>query len=202
MAKKAMYNLTYGLFVLTAKEGDKQNGCIINTAIQVTTKPNRISITVNKDNYTHDLVAHTGEFNISILSSKAIFATFEHFGFRSGRDVDKFADYHAYKLADNGIAYITEGTNAYLSAKVIEKVDAGTHTIFIADVTAEAVLDDAPSVTYAEYQENIKPKPQATPADKTVWRCSVCGYEYEGEEIPEDFICPWCKHPASDFVKA
>ena len=204
MDMKAMYKLSYGLFVLTAKRGEKDNGCITNTAIQVTSEPNRISIAVNKANYTHDMVLETGRFNVSIISQKADFDLFKHFGFQSGRDVDKFADFGDCERAENGIFYITKGTNAVISAEVEQTVDLGSHTLFIAKVTDLKVLDAASSATYEYYQEHIKPKPQAvgtTPTGQTVWRCRICGYEYVGEELPEDFICPLCKHPASDFEK-
>ena len=200
MDKKAMYNLSYGLFVLTARRGDKDNGCIINTAGQVTSAPNRISITVNKENFTHDMIRDTGKFNVSILSEKADFSLFRHFGFQSGGTADKFADYSACERSANGLYYITEGTNAYISAAVEQTVDLGTHTMFIAAVEDMEVLSREPSATYAYYQSSIKPKPE-TKAEKTVWRCTVCGYVYEGEELPADFICPLCKHPASDFEK-
>ena len=204
MDMKAMYKLSYGLFVLTAKRGDKDNGCITNTAIQVTSEPNRISIAVNKANYTHDMVLETGKFNVSIISEKADFDLFKHFGFQSGRDVDKFADFTDCARAENGIFYITKGTNAVISAEVEQCIDLGSHTLFIAKVTDLMVLDSASSATYEYYQNNIKPKPQAvgtTPTGQTIWRCRICGYEYVGEELPEDFICPLCKHPASDFEK-
>ena len=200
MDKKAMYNLSYGLFVLTARQGDKDNGCIINTAGQVTSTPNRISITVNKDNFTHDMIRETGRFNISILSEKADFSLFRHFGFQSGGTADKFADYSACERSANGLYYITEGTNAFISAAVEQTVDLGTHTMFIAAVEDMEVLSREPSATYAYYQSSIKPKPEKK-AEKTVWHCTVCGYVYEGEELPADFICPLCKHPASDFEK-
>ena len=206
MNSKAIYKLTYGLFVLSAFTKGKHNGCIINTAAQVTSTPNRISIAVNKANLTHDMIAETGVFNISVISEDATFNLFQRFGFQSGRDVDKFEGMVGFAKAANGINYVTKGTNAYISAKVETTVDLGTHTMFIAEVTDMEVLSDVPSVTYSYYQENIKPKPQPKPetvveSGKTIWRCTVCGYEYEGEEIPEDFICPWCKHPASDFEK-
>lgn len=202
MDKKAMYNLTYGLFVLTSGEGEKDSGCIINTAGQVTTSPNRISITVNKENFTHDLVKKSGVFNISIISEKADFELFKHFGFQSGREVDKFGGYASCKRSENGLYYVTAGTNAYISAKVEQAIDLGSHTMFIAEVTDMEVLSDDPSATYAYYQSSIKPKPEAKPGGgKTQWRCTVCGYVYEGEELPEDYICPLCKHPASDFEK-
>ena len=204
MDMKAMYKLSYGLFVLTAKRGEKDNGCITNTAIQVTSEPNRISIAVNKANYTHDMVLETGKFNVSIISEKADFDLFKHFGFQSGRDVDKFADFTDCARAENGIFYITKGTNAVISAEVEQCIDLGSHTLFIAKVTDLMVLDAASSATYEYYQNNIKPKPQAvgtTPTGQTIWRCRICGYEYVGEELPEEFICPLCKHPASDFEK-
>lgn len=203
MDKKALYKLTYGLFILTSKQGEKENGCIINTAAQVTSEPNRISIAVNKSNFTHDMVLASGKFNVSVLSQDAEFSLFKHFGFQSGRDVDKFADFKDADHAENGIAFITKGTNAYFSAEVEQTIDLGSHTLFIASVTDMKVISDAPSASYDYYQNHIKPKPQAAPAaaGKTIWRCTVCGYEYEGEELPADFICPLCKHPASDFEK-
>ncbi len=202
--KKAMYKLSYGLFVLTAKDEVKSNGCITNTAIQVASDPNLISFAINKANYTHDMVMKTMKANISVISENATFELFKHFGFQSGRDVDKFADFTDCKMADNGIPYITTRTNAYFSIDVTQTVDLGSHTLFIGAPTAMAVLDDAPSATYSYYQDNIKPKPDKvgeTKDGQTIWRCKICGYEYVGEELPEDFICPLCKHPASDFEK-
>ena len=204
MDSKAMFKLSYGLFVLTAKRDDKDNGCITNTAIQVTSEPNQIAVAINKANYTHDMVMDTKKFNVSILSEKASFDTFKHFGFQSGRDIDKFDGYSTCKRSSNGLMYVTEGTNAYISVDVEQMIDLGTHTLFIGAVTDMEVLDNTPSATYTYYQENIKPKPEAvgtTPTGETVWRCKICGYEYVGEELPDDFICPWCKHPASDFEK-
>ena len=205
MNKAAMYKLSYGLFVVTANRDGKDNGCITNTAIQVTSEPNRISLAVNKSNFTHDMIKDTGIFTVSVISEAASFDLFKHFGFQSGRDVDKFADFNDCKRAENGTMIITKGTNGYISAKVVNTVDLGTHTLFIADVTDMDVLADVPSATYTYYQENIKPKPEAvgkTKDGQTVWRCKICGYEYVGEELPDDFICPICKHPASDFEKA
>ena len=202
MNKKAMYNLTYGLFVLTARSESRDSGCIINTAGQVTSTPNRISIAVNKDNFTHDLVKASGKFNISILSEAADFGLFQHFGFQSGRTVDKFADFTDCKRSENGLFYVTRGTNAYISATVEQTIDLGSHTLFIAAVDDMEVLSDVPSATYSYYQSSIKPKPQPAAAqNKTTWRCTVCGYVYEGETLPPDFVCPLCKHPASDFEK-
>lgn len=204
MDPKAMYKLSYGLFVLTAKEGEKDNGCIINTAIQVASSPNQISICVNKDNYTHDMIMRTDELTVSVISQKANFDLFKHFGFQTGREVNKFADYTACARGENGIYYVTEGTNAYISVKVEKKVDLGSHTMFIGTITDMEVLSEDSSATYEYYLNNIKPKPQEvgkTEDGQIVWRCTICGYEYVGEELPDDFICPLCKHPASDFEK-
>ena len=202
MENKTMYKLTYGLFVLTSSFEGKDSGCIINTAGQVTSEPNRISIAVNKTNFTQELVQKSGRFNISVLSENADFELFRHFGFQSGRTVDKFAGFTDCRRSANGIYYVTAGTNGYISATVEQTVDLGSHTLFIASVDDMEVLSDAPSTTYAYYQSSIKPKPQQPAATgKTVWRCTVCGHIYEGEELPADYICPLCKHPASDFEK-
>lgn len=202
MDKKAMYKLSYGLFVLTSAYGGKDNGCIINTGIQVTSEPNRISIAVNKANYTRELVEKSGRFNLSVLSEAAGFDIFRHFGFQSGRDVDKFVDYLHCERSANGLYVITNGTNAYISAAVEKTVDLGSHMLFIAAVDDMEVLSGDPSATYAYYQDQIKPKPaRQASSGKTAWRCTVCGYIYEGEELPVDFTCPLCKHPASDFEK-
>lgn len=202
MDKKAMYKLSYGLFVLTSAFEGRDNGCIINTGIQVTSEPNRISIAVNKTNYTRELIEKSGQFNLSVLSEAADFEVFRHFGFQSGRDVDKFAAYPDCKRSANGLYYVTAGTNAYISAAVEQAIDLGSHMLFIASVNAMEVLSRDPSATYSYYQSDIKPKPvQQAAAGKTAWRCTVCGYIYEGEELPENFTCPLCKHPASDFEK-
>ena len=202
MNKNALFKISYGLYVLTSKDGDKHSGCIINTAMQISETPLRVCISINKANYTHDLVMKSKKFNISALSQEADFDTFKHFGFQSGRDVDKFAGYDSYKISENGLAYVTKGTNAFISAEVEETLDSGSHTLFIAKVTDAEILSDVPSTTYDYYQSNIKPKPEKpAESDKTVWVCKVCGYKYEGEVLPEDYICPLCKHPASDFEK-
>ena len=200
---KTVQKFSYGLFVLTAQADGKDNGCIINTAAQLTSTPNRINIAVNKANYTHDMILNTGVFNISVLSQKASFDIFKRFGFASGKDTDKFAGYeeHASRSA-NGLLYVTEGTNAFMSAKVIDAHDYGTHTLFIAELTEAAVLNQDPSVTYAYYFDHIKPKPQPKIEEKkTGWVCKICGYVYEGDELPQDFICPLCKHGADDFER-
>ncbi|NCB93594.1 MAG: flavin reductase [Clostridia bacterium] len=198
MDRRAMYQLTYGLFVLSAKDGDKDNGCIINTAAQVTTSPNRITIAVNKQNYTHDMIMKTGKFNISILDETTPFFVFERFGFQSGRDVDKLEDYKVLR-AENDVIYLKEHASAYISGTVVDTMDLGTHTLFLADVSAGEILSGVNPVTYTYYQNHIKPKPEKT--EKKGYRCKVCGYIYEGEPLPEDFICPICKHGAEDFEK-
>lgn len=199
MDAKAMFKLGYGLYVLTSRSGEKDNGCIINTVAQVTSKPNRISITVNKDNFTHDMIVKEGVFNVSVLTTDASFAVFQRFGFQSGRDCNKFEDYKAVKRGENGVLYCTENTNAFISGKVVNQVDLGTHTMFIADVTDCEVLSDAVSVTYDYYQKNIKPQPKQEEAGVKGYRCTICGYIYEGEELPPDFVCPLCKHGAEAF---
>lgn len=197
MNNNIMRNISYGLFILTAKDDDKLNGCVINTLQQVTTDPNRITITVNKANYTHDMILKTGEFNVSILNEDAKFDTFKHFGFQSGRDVDKFRDF-PMMLSENGLPYITGGSNGFISGKVVQTIDLGTHTMFIADAVDGDVTSDIPSATYAYYHKHIK----ETPAKETSgWVCTICGYVYKGDVLPDDFICPICKHPASDFKK-
>jgi len=204
---KAMYKLSYGLFVCTAVKGDKMNGCIINTAIQAASEPNTITIAVNKANYTHDMIHESGKCNVSVISKEAKFDLFKHFGFQSGRDVNKFGDDYpksAYKIAENGIPYIVDGTNAYFSLKVKQEVDLGSHTMFVCEPEFMTVLADAGSCTYEYYQSEIKPKPEkvgTTPKGETVWRCRICGYEYVGEDLPDDFICPICKHGKDDFEK-
>lgn len=204
---KAMYKLSYGLFVCTAVRGEKKNGCIINTAVQVASDPNRISIAVNKANYTHDMIKDTGLCNISVISKDASFDLFKHFGFQSGKDVDKFDTSFpasSYETADNGIPYITAGTNAYFSLKVEKEVNLGSHTLFICEPTFMTVLSDTPTCTYEFYQSDIKPKPEkvgTTPKGETIWKCLICGYEYVGEDMPDDFICPICKHGKDDFEK-
>lgn len=196
----ALFKLSYGLFVLTAKDGEKDNGCIINTVTQITNTPNRISIAVNKQNLTHDMILKTGMFNVSVLTTEASFDIFKYYGFQSGRDVDKFAG-EGIPRSQNGLTYLMGCTNAYISGKVIETYDYGTHTLFVADVTEAKVLSNVPSVTYAFYFDHIKPKPPVAAAKQKGWICKICGYVYEGEDIPADFICPLCKHGVADFEK-
>lgn len=195
--QNAMYKLTYGLFILTAKENGRDNGCIVNTVTQVTAEPNRIMVAVNKGNLTHDMIVNTEAFNVSILSEKSKFETYKHWGFQSGRDVDKMESI-SYGRSENGIVFIADQTNAMISAKVVSMTDLGTHTLFLADVTDARSFNEDTSVTYAYYQKNIKQAP-ASVDKKKGFICTVCGYVYEGDTLPEDYICPICKHPASDF---
>jgi flavorubredoxin/flavin reductase (DIM6/NTAB) family NADH-FMN oxidoreductase RutF len=199
----ALYKLSYGLFVVTTKDGDRDNGCITNTAIQVASGPNRMAIAVNKSNYSHDLIVKTGLANISVLTESAPFELFTRFGFASGRDTDKFAGFDAVKRMPNGLLAVTEHTNAVFSGKVKEIVDCGSHSLFVLDITESEVLSAEPSVTYAYYFDHIKPKPKKNTdgEKKTKWVCKICGYEYAGEELTDDFQCPLCKHGKEDFEK-
>ena len=199
MDNKALYKLTYGLFLLTAKEGGKDNGCIINTAIQVANNPTRISIAVQKNNFTHDMVLATGVFNVSSIATTADFELFKRFGMQSGRDVNKFDGFADVNRSENGILYLTKSANMYLSAKVTEHFDLGSHTLFIGELTDAQVLNEDASCSYGFYQSDIKPKP-VPKTEKRSWTCSVCGYVYEGDEVPEDFECPLCHHGKEDFV--
>ena len=198
--KKTMFNLSYGLFVLTARDGDKDNGCIVNTVTQITEQPYRITVAVNKANYTHDMILKTGVFDVSILTQSVPFTTFKRFGFQSGKQVDKFADcgFEAVRTA-NGIRYIPENTNGIIAAKVTSAQDYGTHTLFVAELTEAFTLLNEPSVTYQYYFDHIKPKPPAPQQKKTGFVCKICGYIYEGDVLPDDFICPLCKHGPADF---
>lgn len=201
MNEKALYKIPYGLFLLTARENNKDNGCIINTAIQVASNPTQICIAVNKGNLTHDMIVHTRTFNVSTITASADFELFKHFGMQSGRSTDKFADYPNAARSENGLLYLTQNANMYLSAKVTMYLDLGSHTLFIGELTDAQILSDEDSCTYSYYQSNIKPRPAAA-TGKTTWTCSVCGYVYEGEELPEDYICPLCKHGKEDFIKS
>lgn len=202
MDKKSVYKLSYGLFVLTASEGDKDNGCIVNTVIQLTSDPMQIAVTVNKGNLTHDMIKNTGKFNVSVIDNTAPFELFKHFGFQSGRESMKFGTPDSYKFApkyaDNGLLYVSAYANAFMSGKVVKEIDLGTHTMFVAQMTDGEVLSDKPSMTYEYYLANVKPRPEKK---KTGWVCKVCGYVYEGDVLPDDFVCPICKHGAADFEK-
>lgn len=199
--KNPMNFISYGLFVATTEFEGKHNGCITNTVMQVTTSPNQITIAINKQNYTNELIKKSKKLNVSIISQNAKFDLFKHFGFQTGREVDKFDGYSDYKIASNGVSYVTKGVNAVICAKVVGEVELDTHTIFICEVLDSFTIDETPSATYEYYFNFIKPKPQVKKEKKTVWQCSICTYEVETEELPDDFICPLCKHPKSDFVK-
>ena len=199
MDMNVLNNISYGLYVLTAREGNKDNGCIVNTLQQVTVDPCVVSVTVNKSNYTHDMMMRTGKFNASMISIDTAFDVFEKFGFVSGREVDKFEEWKEAERSENGIYYVTKGVNSYLSGEIFQTVDLGTHTMFLAKVTAMESISEDPSLTYAYYHRHIKPKPKKD--EKGGYRCIVCGYVYEGDELPEDFVCPWCKHVSEDFEK-
>ena len=197
--KEAMYKLTYGLFVLTTTDGEKQNGCIVNTVSMITDSPKRITVFVNNGNYSAELLKKTGIFNVSVLTESAPFDIFKQFGFSSGRDTDKFAG-GRYATSENGLYYLPEHTNAVLSAKVVDSYDYGSHTLFVAEVTEAKTLSSEKSVSYEYYLNHIKPKPEAKKESTgKKWVCKICGYVYEGEELPPDYICPICKHPAEDF---
>lgn len=199
-----MFKIPYGLFIITTNADGRDNGCVSNTVQQVTDKPLQASVCVEKSTLTCEMILKSGVLTASVLSEKADFSLIKRFGFQSGRDTDKFKDFDGWRRVDNGTAAITTGTNAFISVKVEQTVDLGTHMMFIGTVTQAETLSPVPSATYSYYQQHIKPRPQtsdAAAAGHTVWRCRVCGYEYIGDEIPADFICPICKHPASDFEK-
>ncbi len=199
MDGKALYKLTYGLFLLTAQENDIDNGCIINTAMQIANNPTRISVAVIQKNKTHDMIMNTGIFNISSITTNADFELFKRFGMQSGRDVNKFEGFSNMTRSKNGLYYLTDMANMYMSAKVTEHFDLGSHTLFVAELTDAQVLSEVPSCTYGFYQSDIKPKP-VSKTEKRSWTCSVCGYVYEGDEVPDDFECPLCHHGKEDFV--
>lgn len=207
MDDKIWTKLTYGLFVLSVKCYVKDNACIVNTAVQVASNPNRIAISVNKQNHTDEMLHYTDDFTLSVISEDASFSLFQRFGFASGRDSEKFDGFEEKCVrVENGTYAVKEGTNGYISAHIDERIDLGSHTLYIATVTAGETFSAVPSASYAYYHANIKPKPQAIEKKdgndrKTVWRCKVCGYEYEGEELPDDYVCPICKHGKEDFER-
>lgn len=192
----ALFNIGYGLYVVTSNDGKKDNGLIVNTISQVTNTPNRIAVTINKENYSHHVIKQTGIMNVNCLSEEAPFEVFERFGFQSGRAVDKFVGIETER-SSNGLAVLKGNINSFMSLKVEQYVDIGTHGMFICSVTGAKVISEVPTMTYTYYHKNVKPKPEAK--DKKGWVCKICGYVYEGEDLPEDFICPLCKHSAEDF---
>lgn len=199
MDQKALHNLTYGLYLLTARQDGFDNGCIINTAVQVANDPVRISVSVSKGGKTHDMICDTGAFCLSALTKSAPYSLFQNFGMQSGKDADKFSGFEDVARSSTTVLHLTKYANAYFCAVVDQQIDLGSHTLFIAEVIDAAVLSMDPSCTYAHYQANIKPRKK--PSSKPQWECTVCGYVYRGEDLPEDYVCPICKHPKEDFVK-
>ena len=193
---KEMFNIGYGLYVVTSNDGNRDNGLIVNTVTQVTNTPNRVAVTINKMNYSCGVIEKTGILNICTLSQDTPFKVFEQFGFQSGKEVDKFADFPHAQRSSNGMLYLTKHANGYISGKVIQTIDLQTHVMFICDVTQCVTLSDIPTMTYAYYQQNVKPRPET---DKKGYVCKICGWVYEGDTLPDDLICPLCKHGAADF---
>ncbi|MCQ2318353.1 MAG: flavin reductase [Bacteroidales bacterium] len=196
MDTKALFKIGYGLYVLTTNYDNEDNGCIINTVQQVTDNPLRLSIVVNKNNHTHDLILDSCVFNVNVLTTETPFEVFRHFGFQSGRNVDKFADCKEELRAVNNVLYLPKYINAYYACHVVNTIDLGTHTMFVADIIDTQLFNDNDSVTYDYYQKNIKPKKEVK---KGCWVCRICGYVYEGDPLPDDFICPICKHGKEAF---
>ena len=201
MNTNALFGLTYGLYMLSAKCEGKDNGCIINTAMQVANNPTQLQIAVSRSNYTHYMIDETREFNISVITREADFELFKRFGLQSGREVDKFAGFPSVARSKNGLLYLTEASSAFMSVKVTKTVPLNTHTLFIGELTDADVLSNAAPCTYAFYHSDIKPKPAQKDEPKKGWKCNICGYVYEGEELPADYICPICKHGPEDFTK-
>lgn len=193
----ALFNIGYGLYIVTAKEGDKDNGCIVNAVTQLTDKKLRVAVTINKANLTHDMIKRTGMMNVNCLTEETPFAIFEYFGFQSGRNVDKFVSPNLHR-SDNGLVIQPDYSNSFFSLKVEQEVDLDSHTLFICEVTEAKVLSDKPTMTYTYYHKNVKPKPQKKSKG---FVCTICGYVYEGEKLPDDFVCPLCKHGADAFEK-
>jgi len=197
MAADAMTKISYGFYVLATKDGNgAPKGCIVNTLSQATVTPEKVLITVNKQNYTHDVLLAGKAFTVTMLDESAPFSLFENFGFRSGREADKFAGVKCLKAA-NGVPYLTENASGFVSGTVIETIDLGTHTLFVGQVEEKGLLSEIASLTYAYYQAHTKPRPK--PAARAGWRCKICGYVYDGDNLPADFVCPLCKHGAADF---
>ena len=193
---KALYNISYGLYVITSNDGKRDNGLIVNTVTQVTNSPDRIAVTINKQNYSHHVIKQSGIMNINCLSTDAPFKVFERFGFVSGRNADKFEG--TDKLySDNGLVFLPKYINSFMSLKVEQYIDLDTHGMFICSITEARVISEKETMTYSYYHENVKPKPETD--GKKGYVCKICGYIHEGEELPEDFICPLCKHGAADF---
>ena len=194
----ALFKIGYGLYVITSNDGKRDNGFICNTVSQVTSNPNRVAVCINKQNYSHHVIQKTGKMNVNCLSVDAPFSVFKTFGFQSGRNVDKFKDIKPLH-SDNGLAFLPKYINAFMSLEVEQYIDLGSHGMFICSVTEARVISDRETMTYSYYQSNVKPKPKTE--GKKGWVCKICGYIYEGEVLPDDFICPLCKHGAADFER-
>ena len=194
--KSSLFKIAYGLYVITMNDGSRDNGMICNAVMQVTNEPLQVAVAINKANYSHEVIQKSGLMNVNVLSKAAPFSVFQNFGFRSGRDNDKFADVPFTRSA-NGLPVLSHDCNAFYSLKVESYIDLGTHGMFICDVTEARVISNAPSMTYAFYHAHVKPRPQTE--GKKGFVCKICGYVYEGETLPDDFICPLCKHGAADF---
>ncbi|MBQ2897831.1 MAG: flavin reductase [Clostridia bacterium] len=195
---KALFNLGYGLYVVSSNDGNKDNGAIVNTVMQLTDSPARVAVCINKNNYTHDTVKNSGIMNINVLTESAPFSLFQNFGFKSGKTEDKFAGIESFR-SENGLLVLTDYINSFISLKVEQYIDVSTHGMFICTVEDARTMYDTPTMTYSYYHKNVKPKPDDKP--KKGYICKMCGYVYEGEPLPDDFVCPLCKHGASDFEK-
>ena len=196
MDATVLFNIGYGLYVVTSNDGIKDNGCIVNTVCQVTNTPNRVAVTINKQNFSHDVIRKTGKMNINCLSTETPFSVFENFGFKSGKDTDKFAGV-SFTRSSNGLAVLSENINSYMCLKVDGYVDLDTHGMFICSLTDGENVSTVPTMSYTYYHQNVKPKPNTQ--KKKGFVCKICGYVYEGDVLPDDFICPICKHGAEDF---
>lgn len=193
---KALFNIGYGLYVVTTNDGVRDNGLIVNTVCQLTSTPERVAVTVNKSNYSHDTIKNTGKMNVNCLTVEAPFKVFEAFGFKSGRDTDKFADCTPNR-SENGLVVLPKYINSYISLSVVDYVDLGTHGMFICELTEAKVVSNVETMSYTYYHKNVKPKPQAE--KKKGYVCTICGYIHDEEEIPDDFVCPLCKHGREVF---
>ena len=193
---KALFNIGYGLYVVTSRDGERDNGLIVNTVSQITSDPLTVAVAINKSNYSHDIIKKTGKMNVCPLSESAPFKVFETFGMQSGRNVNKFENCEP-KRSENGLVVLPKFINSFFSLEVLNCVDMGTHGLFLCSVTETEIISDEDTMTYTYYHKNVKPKPQTD--KKKGFVCTICGYVYEGETLPEDFVCPLCLHPASDF---
>lgn len=198
MDLKALFNIGYGLYVVTCNDGQKHNGLIVNTVMQITNTPNRVAVAINKQNYSHDVIKNTKKLNVNCINTSAKFSTFKNFGFKSGKDTNKFESVEHW-VSKNGLAVLTDNINSYMSLEVETYIDIDTHGLFICTISDAAVINDLPTMTYDFYTNNVKPKPQTNV--KVGYVCKICGYVYEGDPLPDDFVCPLCKHGAQDFEK-